>query len=116
LGAAKSIETNATTRHHTPNLNGKEKIVAKRLEGKTAAITGGHQGIGRAIVERFAQEGANIVFCYRSNKVGADETVAAVTALGARRQPFRPTSGKSRMVSGLSPNRCAAGRRRHSRQ
>jgi len=68
--------------------------VAKRLEGKTAAITGGDQGIGRAIVERFAQEGANIGFCYRSNKVGADETVAAVTALGRTASAIQADVGK----------------------
>ena len=68
--------------------------MAKRLEGKTAAITGGDQGIGRAIVERFAQEGANIGFCYRSNKVGADETVAAVTALGRTASAIQADVGK----------------------
>jgi glucose 1-dehydrogenase len=48
------------------------------LEGKVAAVTGGDQGIGRAIVERLAAEGADVALCYRSNKVGADEVVAAV--------------------------------------
>ena len=55
-----------------------------RLSGKTAAITGGDQGIGRAIVERLAQEGADIAFCYRKNKSGADEVSAAITALGRK--------------------------------
>ena len=64
------------------------------LEGKTAAITGGDQGIGQAIVERFAQEGANIAFCYRSNKAGADETVAAVTALGRKASAIQADVGK----------------------
>ena len=58
--------------------------MAKRLEGKVAAVTGGDQGIGRAIVERLAQEGADVALCYRSNKAGADEVVAAVQA-GRRR-------------------------------
>src|SRR5258705_50759 len=45
--------------------------MANRLNGKTAAITGGSQGIGLTIAQRFAEEGADISFCYRSNKAGA---------------------------------------------
>ena len=52
--------------------------MANRLEGKVAAVTGGDQGIGRAIVERLASEGADVALCYRTNKAGADEVVAAV--------------------------------------
>jgi len=68
--------------------------VTNRLEGNTAAITGGDQGIGRAIVERLAQEGADIAFCYRSNEAGADETVAAVTALGRKAAAIQADVGK----------------------
>jgi 3-oxoacyl-[acyl-carrier protein] reductase len=56
----------------------------KRLEGKAAAITGGDQGIGRAIAERQAQEGADVALCYRSNKAGADELVATIQAQGRK--------------------------------
>jgi glucose 1-dehydrogenase len=50
-----------------------------RLEGKVAIITGGDQGIGRAIALRLASEGADIAFCYRHNRSGAEEVVANIT-------------------------------------
>ncbi len=52
--------------------------MGNRLQGKVVAITGGSQGIGLAIAQRFAEEGADISFCYRSNKAGADEVVANI--------------------------------------
>jgi len=36
------------------------------LSGKTAIISGGSDGIGRAIAERFAKEGAHVVICARN--------------------------------------------------
>jgi len=58
--------------------------VVNRLEGKVAAVTGGDQGIGRAIVERLAAEGADVALCYRANKAGADEAVSAVQKAGRK--------------------------------
>ncbi|MGZ4821497.1 MAG: SDR family NAD(P)-dependent oxidoreductase [Terriglobales bacterium] len=54
-------------------------IVTRRLEGKVAIVTGGDQGIGRAIALRLAAEGAHIAFCYRTNQEGAEEVVRAIT-------------------------------------
>lgn len=54
-----------------------------RLEGKVAIITGGDQGIGRAIALRFAAEGADIALCYRANRSGADEVAARIIGAGA---------------------------------
>jgi 3-oxoacyl-[acyl-carrier protein] reductase len=50
-----------------------------QLEGRTALITGASRGIGRAIAELFAQEGANVAICARH----ADQVEAAVEALKA---------------------------------
>lgn len=52
-----------------------------RLEGKTAVITGGGNGIGRACAERFTKEGARIVIADLMSEPG-QAAVDAVTALG----------------------------------
>jgi 3-oxoacyl-[acyl-carrier protein] reductase len=41
------------------------------LAGKTAVVTGGSRGIGRAIVRRLAADGARVVFSYRQDKAAA---------------------------------------------
>src|ERR1041384_5221901 len=63
--------------------------MGNRLAGKVAAITGGSQGIGLAIAQRFAAEGADISFCYRSNKTGADEVVTNIQKTGRRVAGFQ---------------------------
>ena len=65
-----------------------------RLAGKTAAITGGDQGIGRAIAERLAADGVDVALCYRSNQAGAQEVVAAITQLGRRAAAIQCDVGK----------------------
>ena len=54
------------------------------LGGKSALVTGGARGIGRAIVIRLATQGADVAFSYRGNAAAAGETKAAVEALGRR--------------------------------
>jgi len=68
--------------------------VANRLDGKVAAVTGGDQGIGRAIVERLAQEGADVALCYRSNKAGADEVVSVLQKMGRKAAAMQCDVGK----------------------
>lgn len=58
--------------------------MTNRLAGKVAIITGGNQGIGRGIALRFAEEGADIAFCYLGNSAGADEVVAQITGSGRK--------------------------------
>ena len=49
-----------------------------RLAGKTALITGGDSGIGRAVAVAFAKEGANVAVVYLNADSDAEETKAAV--------------------------------------
>lgn len=42
------------------------------LTGKTAVVTGGSRGIGRAIVRRLAHDGARVVFSFREDKAAAE--------------------------------------------
>jgi 3-oxoacyl-[acyl-carrier protein] reductase len=48
------------------------------LEGKTALVTGGGKGIGRAISQSLAAMGAKVVVNYRSDRVAAEETAASL--------------------------------------
>ena len=52
------------------------------LSGKTALVTGGSRGIGRAIVLRLAGQGADVAFTYKGNSAAAATTSEAVEALG----------------------------------
>ena len=83
--------------------------MANRLNGKIVAITGGSQGIGLAIAQRFAQEGADIAFCYRSNKAGADEVVANIQKLGRKAFGFQCDVGSVPEYSCTFPFRVPEG-------
>ena len=54
------------------------------IAGKAAIVTGGSRGIGRAIVERLAADGADVTFFYRDNALAADEVVAAGRTAGSK--------------------------------
>ncbi|MDC0175041.1 SDR family oxidoreductase [Pseudomonadales bacterium] len=55
-----------------------------KLVGRTAMITGGSRGIGRAIALRFAAEGANVAINYASSQVAAEEVANLVRELGGK--------------------------------
>ncbi len=54
------------------------------LSGKSAVVTGGSRGIGRAIVLRLAEQGADVAFSYRGNEAAAMETVGEIERAGRR--------------------------------
>jgi glucose 1-dehydrogenase len=69
-------------------------VLSNRLAGKVAAVTGGDQGIGRAIAERLAGDGADVAICYRKNKKGADEVLERITAAKRRGAAFQADVGE----------------------
>ena len=57
---------------------------ASKLEGRTALISGGDSGIGRAVAIGFAKEGADVVILHKEEPQDAEETRAYVEAAGRR--------------------------------
>ncbi|HZD69012.1 MAG TPA: SDR family oxidoreductase [Actinomycetes bacterium] len=64
------------------------------LAGKLALVTGGSRGIGRAIVERLARDGAAVVFSFLQHEAAAGEVVAAVEAAGGKALAVRADLGR----------------------
>lgn len=56
----------------------------RKLEGKTALITGGDSGIGRAVAYDFVKQGADVAIAYYDEDQDAEETAKRVQQLGGR--------------------------------
>ena len=59
------------------------------LAEKTALVTGGSRGIGRAVALALAARGANTAIFYAGNEAAAGETIAALEACGAKAAAYR---------------------------
>ena len=59
------------------------------LKGKTAVVTGGSRGIGKAICLKFAENGADIAFLYAGNIVKAEETLHELEAMGVKAKAYQ---------------------------
>ena len=55
------------------------------LEGKVALVTGGSRGIGRGIVERFLEEGADVAFTYVSSPEKANALATELATKSGRK-------------------------------
>lgn len=71
------------------------------LEGKTALVTGGSRGIGRAICLALASKKANVVTCYAHGAEGANETVRLCEELGVRAMAIQADVAVASDVAGM---------------
>lgn len=67
-----------------PVYDNPEYRAADKLCGKTAIITGGDSGIGRAVALAYAKEGADVAIIYLNEDSDAVQTVNDITALGKK--------------------------------
>lgn len=72
-----------------------------RLGGKVAIITGSSKGLGAAIAEGFAREGASVVVNYSSSKEEADRLVAAIARSGRKSIAVRASMREREEVASL---------------
>ena len=71
------------------------------LEGRTALVTGGSRGIGRAIALRLAHEGAAVGINYRERSDDAEKVTMEIRGAGGRSLPVRADVGDARAVRGM---------------
>jgi len=68
------------------------------LSGKVALVTGGSRGIGAAIAQRLAHDGATVAITYASSPQRAEEVVAAIKAAGGKALAIQADSGNAAAV------------------
>lgn len=71
------------------------------LKGKTAVVTGGGRGIGRAVCLELATQGADVVLCYAGSEATARQTAAACEAMGVRALTVRCDVSSPQQVARL---------------
>ncbi|MDR2005951.1 MAG: 3-oxoacyl-[acyl-carrier-protein] reductase [Acidaminococcales bacterium] len=72
------------------------------LEGKTALVTGGSRGIGRACAILLAQEGADVAVNYAGNRKAAEETCEIISSFGRRAAAFQADVADAAQVAEMS--------------
>ncbi|MGH8907110.1 MAG: SDR family NAD(P)-dependent oxidoreductase [Egibacteraceae bacterium] len=72
-----------------------------RLDGKNVLVTGGTRGIGRAIVLGFAQQGCNVVTCYRGDAEAAERLERELADTPGKHSVMQADVGRPEDVSRL---------------
>jgi NAD(P)-dependent dehydrogenase (short-subunit alcohol dehydrogenase family) len=85
-------------------------MAARALDGKVALVTGGSRGIGRAIAERLARDGAAVAVAYAREESAASEVVERVRKNGGRAFALRAELGRHGDAARLWAAFDAAGR------
>jgi 3-oxoacyl-[acyl-carrier protein] reductase len=78
-----------------------EKIVAQKLTGKVAIVTGGSKGIGASIAKHLAAEGASVVVNYVSGKNDAERVVKEITSDGGKALAVQASLADSQDITRL---------------
>jgi len=72
---------------------------SSHLAGKVALVTGGSRGIGAAIVQRLARDGAAVAFTYSSAESAARDLVASIEAAGGKALALRADAADAAAVT-----------------
>jgi 3-oxoacyl-[acyl-carrier protein] reductase len=70
-------------------VSGERPAAGVLLEGKKALVTGGSRGLGRAICETFAREGADVAFNFNASDDRAAEVVRAIESYGRTGRAYK---------------------------
>lgn len=76
-------------------------MVSQALQNKSAVVIGGSRGIGRAVTERFAADGAAVAFSYVHNESAARAVADGITGRGGRAAALQADLGDTASIRGL---------------
>jgi 3-oxoacyl-[acyl-carrier protein] reductase len=83
------------------NPDERSTFMTKKLTGKVALVTGGSRGIGAAIAEALADDGADVAISYANSAEKANSVVQSLQAKGARAAAFQADQGNPSEVEEL---------------
>ena len=82
--------------------------MAKKLEGKSALVTGGSRGIGAAIAKRLAEDGASVAITYTKGADAASAVVKAIEKAGGKAIAIQADAADADAVKSAVDNTAAA--------